>query len=347
MLKPTIPLLLVGALLTTAFSHAQPNDAPNNFVPSVTVNGGVQFQYLGGNDDGSDQWRSSDGHYFPHVTLAEALSYGLSAEDAKRYYAIAAAPQPEYGHGEEGGRVVSAPPTATTANGAQFQFGGANLDGTANWTRADGQVFKNVTRADAVKYGISAADAERFYGPAPVPAPAALAPASGSAAEPATKAAPAPAPVAQSGGSTTDHIVFVPGPCANPSECRPSPDANYTVAQLKPGERLTPPNDHGISWVIDEKGNFQYMVSEKPADGPKMIGGLEKTVLIAPPRVFIADVTLANGSQFQFSGDLGTGAMNWVRSDGQVFIGVDRDQARKFGMSKADLARYYDRYYTR
>lgn len=57
----------------------------------------------------------------------------------------------------------------TVANGTQFTFGGLNADGTANWTRSDGQVFNNVDQATALSFGLSDADVSTYYGAGTTP----------------------------------------------------------------------------------------------------------------------------------------------------------------------------------
>lgn len=59
--------------------------------------------------------------------------------------------------------------TVTLSNGTTFTFGGLNADGTANWTRSDGQVFNNIDRATALSYGLSEADATAYYGAGTTP----------------------------------------------------------------------------------------------------------------------------------------------------------------------------------
>jgi hypothetical protein len=288
--------LALAVLCAVSSAHAA---TPENFRADVTLANGVQFQHRGTRADGTVDWLRADGEVFEGVSAEVAVSFGLSAGDAQRYYnykapEAAAAPTAASAPAEPAAKAPTSPYSTdmTLANGTQFQFKGRNADGTVNWLAKDGQVFNGVSQSQAAGYGMSAADAQKYYTPPPSGAP------------------------------------------------------NQTQTTLKAGETVSAPNAAGISWVQDAKGTYLYMVAKDPASAPKMIGGLEQTVYKAPDTsakasAFPADMTLPNGVKFQYKGRNADGTANWYASDGQTFNNVTVGQAVGYGMTTADVKRFY------
>jgi hypothetical protein len=145
------PITQKPAPAAPAIPAGEPKKTPAKLKPGyvVTTASGAKLKFDGWNFDGTANWIRSDGKRLNRVTVAEAKNLGLSVADINRYYKISTAP--------------AFAADTTLATGVIFQFKGKNADGTANWVREDGEPFSNLSRANALAYGMSESAVSKFY----------------------------------------------------------------------------------------------------------------------------------------------------------------------------------------